>query len=143
MAVVTFNPDEFREQYPEFSGLSDAVLFRMFDWAQMYLCNHPNSPVPNQARRKVLLYLLTAHCCALWYQSQANVPGGSGGSVTPAPMGGVGRLNSASEGSVSVGFDYTVTPGGEWFTQTQYGAAFWQAVRSLIGFRYLPMRIPG
>ena len=140
MAVVTFNPEEFRDQYPEFKGLSDAVLLRMFDWANLYLCNHDNSPVPDQARRKVLLYLLTAHCCALWYQSQANAGSGPSSGV---PMGNVGRLNSASEGSVSVGFDYTVTPGGEWFTQTQYGASFWQAVRSLIGFRYISMRIPG
>lgn len=142
---VAFDLSEFRAQYPEFAALDDAVLLRMWDWANLYLCNHANSPVPNLARRKVLLYLLTAHCCALWYGQQ---PGNQQGGGTTAPAGGgimssPGRISSASEGSVSVSLDYPTTPGGEWFTQTQYGAAFWQAVRSLIGFRYRPMRIPG
>ena len=143
--TVDFVADDFRAQYPEFAGLSDAVLLRMWDWANLYLCNHDNSPVPDLGRRRVLLYLLTAHCCALWYGQQ---PGNQQGGGTAAPVGGgimssPGRVSSASEGSVSVSLDYPVTPGGEWFTQTQYGAAFWQAVRSLIGFRYRPMRIPG
>lgn len=148
-AEVVFDPADFRVQYPEFAGLSDATLQRFFDWATLYLCNHANSPVPDLTRRRVLLYLLTAHCAALWYQAQSQAPGGGSsspagaGGIVAVPMGQVGRVNSASEGSVSIGLDYTVTPGGEWFTQTQYGAAFWQAVRSLIGFRYIPMRIPG
>jgi hypothetical protein len=56
------------------------------------------------------------------------------GSVRP-----VGRVTSASEGSVSVSFDYgTPTPGsGAWFQQSQYGAAFWQATSSLRGMRYI------
>ena len=144
--TVDFVADDFREQYPEFSGLSDAVLMRMWDWANLYLCNHANSPVPDLGRRRVLLYLLTAHCCALWYGQTAGnstAAPGSGGGTVAVPTGQVGRLSSASEGSVSVSFEYPTTPGGEWFVQTQYGAAFWQAVRSLIGFRYRPMRIPG
>ena len=51
----------------------------------------------------------------------------------------VGRIASASEGSVSASFDnVTATPGtGAWFQQTQYGAAFWQATTSLRGFKYI------
>lgn len=143
--TVDFVADDFRAQYPEFAGLCDAVLMRMWNRANLYLCNHANSPVPDLGRRRVLLYLLTAHCCALWYGQNGQQQTGGG---TAAPIGGgimssPGRISSASEGSVSVSLDYPVTPGGEWFTQTQYGAAFWQAVRSLIGFRYRPMRIPG
>jgi hypothetical protein len=56
------------------------------------------------------------------------------GSVRP-----VGRVSSASEGSVSASFDYgTPTPGsGAWFQQSQYGAAFWQATSSLRGMQYI------
>ena len=143
---VDFDLSAFRAQYPEFAALGDAVLLRMWDWANLYLCNHANSPVPDLGRRRVLLYLLTAHCCALWYGQTAGsstASPGAGSAAVAVPTGQVGRVSSASEGSVSVSFDYPVTPGGEWFTQTQYGAAFWQAVRSLIGFRYRQMRIPG
>lgn len=57
----------------------------------------------------------------------------SGGQIRP-----VGRVNTASEGSVSAGFDYTpAEPGsGAWFNQSQYGAAFWQATANLRGMRY-------
>ena len=61
-------------------------------------------------------------------------------STQPRP---VGRTSDATEGSVSASFEYTApTPGsGQWFQQSQYGAAFWQATSSLRGFRYIPARI--
>jgi hypothetical protein len=56
----------------------------------------------------------------------------------------VGRVSQASEGSVSATLEY-VTPtagSGAWFNQTPYGAAFWQATRSLRGMRYVVNPVP-
>lgn len=57
----------------------------------------------------------------------------SGGKTRP-----VGRTSSASEGSVSASFDYANSQNAAWFTQSQYGSAFWQATSSIRGARYIP-----
>ncbi len=125
MAVVVFNPTAFKSFYPLFAAVADAVLINYFDQACLYLSNTDASPVQDIARRTLYLNMLTAHTATLGGALSAN------GSPLP-----VGRTSQASEGSVSASFEY-MTPGTQaWFTQTQYGAAFWQATSSLRGFRY-------
>lgn len=126
MTAVVFNPVTFKARYPEFAAVSDATLQACFDEAGMYLSNADNSPVQNLARRAILFNMLTAHIAFIG--GKLNADG------MPRP---VGRTSNASEGSVSVGFEY-LTPGTHaWFTQSQYGAAFWQATTCLRGFRYI------
>lgn len=126
MAVVVFDPAQFKIVYPQFAAVADAVLENCFNGACNILNNTDTSPVQNIPRRTYLLYLLTAHIATL-----EGVAGSSG----PAP---VGRLSQASEGTVSVSFDYNSGPNQAWFAQTQYGALFWQATTNLRGFRYVP-----
>ncbi len=130
MGVAIFNLMVFLARYPEFTSFNannPGSLQTMFDEAGLYLTNTPTSPVQDVTRRGVLLQMLTAHIAFL---------GGalsSDGQARP-----VGRLNTAGEGSVNAGFDFTpATPGsGPWFNQSQYGAAFWQATASLRSARY-------
>jgi hypothetical protein len=129
VAVVTFDPKGFKTRYPEFDGIENSRLTLCFNDAGLYLNNTDNSPVSNVARRTSLLWMLTAHIAFLG----GYIDCGNNGQPKP-----VGRVSSASEGSVSADLDYMqATPGsGAWFNQTQYGAAFWQATTSLRGFRY-------
>ena len=125
MTAVVFDPVAFKARYPEFAAVADAMLGACFTESTLYLSNSDNSPVQNLTRRALLLNMLTAHVAYLGGKLSAD--------GMPRP---VGRTSSASEGSVSAGFEY-LTPGTHaWFTQTQYGAAFWQATSSLRGFRY-------
>ena len=128
MAIAIFNPSVFLARYPEFSGVSNDVLTSLFSEAGLYLSNCDNSPV-RDVRRGVLLNMLTAHIAFLG--GLLNADG------QPRP---VGRINSASEGSVSASFEGPPpTPGtGAWFQQSQYGAAFWQATSNLRSARYVP-----
>lgn len=120
MSSVVFDLAGFRARYPEFSAVLDATLNAYFLEATLYLSNSNNSPVQDLTRRSLLLNMLTAHIAQL-----ASNGGGS-----------VGRVSNGSEGSVSAGTEY-LTPGTHsWFTQTQYGAAFWQATTNLRGFHY-------
>ncbi|MDE3023802.1 MAG: DUF4054 domain-containing protein, partial [Pseudomonadota bacterium] len=49
----------------------------------------------------------------------------------------VGRINSATEGSVSVTADMgAVTNTQAWYMQTKYGAAYWQASAPYRNFQY-------
>lgn len=126
MAVATFDPVAFKIAYPAFASVSDALLQSCFDEAGLYLTNTDCSPVQDIARRTMLLWMLTAHIAYLrGALAQA-------GSIQP-----VGRISSATEGSVSISMEAYGAPGtAAWFTQTQYGASFWQATSSLRGFRY-------
>jgi hypothetical protein len=89
------------------------------------------SPVTDIPTRQRLLGMLTAHIATLF-----------------APLNGqpspslVGRISSASEGSVSVSVDIPQVPGAEWYTQTKYGFMYWAATARYRSFRYVPGRQP-
>ena len=129
MTVVVFDPIAFRLRYPEFNCVSNMALNAYFNEATIYLSNTDCSPVQDPIRRAILLNMLTAHVGFL-----------GGALSTDGQARPVGRVSQATEGTVSASFDYgEATPGsGAWFTQSAYGAAFWQATTSLRGMKYRP-----
>lgn len=128
MTAVVFDAAAFKVRYPAFAMASDALLTEFFNEATLYLSNSDCSPVSDVVRRAMLLNMITAHIGAL----NGAI---SGGNNMAAP---VGRLTNATEGTVSVSYTFD-SPGAAaaWYSQTQYGAAFWQATSSLRGFRYV------
>lgn len=131
MAQVVFDPAAFKVAYPAFSAVDDGFLQSCFVQAGFYLSNKDCSPVQDVADREALLWMLTAHIAYL--QGALNPPGTTSG---PAP---VGRLGSATEGSVSVSYDFGPTTNREaWYLQSQWGAMFWAATAYLRAFRYRP-----
>lgn len=118
MAVVAFDYNAWSVRYPEFSPAVAAPLAQLyFNEAQFYCDNSANSIIIDDSvggQRSILLNMLTAHIAAM------NIAGSS-------PL--VGRINSATEGSVSVQTQNDYPPGSaQWFQQTKYGAAYWAAV---------------
>lgn len=116
MAVVEFDMDGFREQYPQFSGQADAQLRAAFKMACMLLDNTEASVVPYAPEkgiydREVLLFLLVCHL-----STQANL----------TTEGQSGPVSSASEGSVSVSFEVPKITDKTYFLQTPCGRTFWQ-----------------
>lgn len=128
MAAVTFDVALFKGRYPEFAAVPSVTLNAFFTEACIYLAN-ADKPVKNEARRLLLLNMLTAHV--------AYMGGALSADGMPRP---VGRMSQASEGSVSASFeDVPATPGsGAWFKQSQYGAAFWQATTGIRSMTYVP-----
>jgi len=124
--VVTFVTADFIIRYPEFTTIQ-AALPSYFGEATLYLDNSVNSRVVNVETRLPLLWMLTAHIAAL-------NGGVNGQAATPL----VGRISTASEGSVSVAAEM---PGADassaWFMQTKYGAAYWQATTRFRRMRYV------
>lgn len=148
---VTFDYVFFQMRYPELSewctpgqaqgyfdiaslycdnadGAQPIPIIRMenglWGWSGQYAIG---SPVTNIPRRQILLGLLTAHVAAL------NAPLNGQASSTA-----VGRLASASEGSVSVSFVYPEVAGAEWYALTKYGLQFWQATKQYRMGKYFP-----
>lgn len=109
MAVVDFDIAEFREQYPQFSEITDGQLTSFFAIAGQIINNSDSSWVTDVDERKILLYLLVCHMATLALR----------GDIT-------GNITSASQGSVSSGFGSYDLGSGKWFGQTPCGAAFWQ-----------------
>ena len=121
MPAAVFDLAAFRARYPEFSAVADATLGAYFAESGMYLDNTDSSPVIDLYARGLLLNMLVAHIAAL----------------SAAAL--VGRISSASEGSVSVSADMgPVTGSSAWFLQTKYGSSFWQASARYRTFRYFP-----
>lgn len=123
MAIVVFDIDEFRELYPKIAA-TDAQLDMFFTIAEGFLDNTECSVVKNPSERKTMLYLLVAHMASLNQQTE------SGNAV-------VGRVSSASEGTVSISLDYGVMDNtSRWYLQTPYGAMYFQMTKKYRSFLY-------
>lgn len=131
--VVVFSPTEFVASYPAFTGIANPMMQSAFDIATLMLNNTCGSRVKDANRRQSLLYLLTAHVTFLTAGSNDGA-----GNVTPAP-GVVGRIDKATEGSVSVSavMDTGAVYGKDWYVQTQWGAMYWEATAWARRGRYI------
>lgn len=133
MAVVVFDYAEWALIYPTIAAHTPQPLAEAyFDIATTICDNSPCAIIPydppEKTTRKTALYLLVAHIATL---------------NGPVQNGSVGRVSSATQGSVSVGLEYNVSKGAAWFTQTQWGATYWQMVRPyMLGGVYHPGRQP-
>jgi len=129
VASAVFNYAAWSARWPALAAVTpEPTAQAMFDDAAATLLDNSDaSPVRDATRRLALFNLLVAHLAALDARSaQAGAAGG----------GMLGRVASASEGSVSVSMgDYPVGS-GKWFEQTQYGAQYWQAVQPYLRFQY-------
>lgn len=115
--IVVFNPTQFRTFYPRFTDdlITDEQLDNLFQLACTFIDNTDNSRFPydpdqNVYTRAQMLYLLVCHLATmeLWRNGQ------------PGP------LTSATQGSVSVGFQAIVMWSQPWFSQTPCGRTLLQ-----------------
>lgn len=127
-AIAVLDPAAFKAAFaPNFATLTDAQITEAFNLASIYLRNDGTGPASTVAVQTSLMYQLTAHLAQIMYGVDVAGPGGI-----------VGRVNSASEGSTSIGAEWTSTASSAWFLQTPYGANFWQATAAYRMTRYIP-----
>ena len=131
--IVTFNEAAFLLRYPQFAVYAAAnpgMLQMVFDEVTvLYINNTPRSYIRDVATRSVLINLAIAHILQL---GGATAVGGAGSTA-----GQVGRVSSATEGSVSASLDMgSTSANAAWWLQSQYGAEFWNATARFRTFRY-------
>ena len=134
--VVQFNYAQWAALYPEFSAtVNQQQATGYFQQATMIHRNDGGGPVNDATTQLNLLNILTAHIAALMAPP---APG-------QQPSGLVGRINSATQGSVSVQAAYStsVTQQMAFFIQTKYGAMYWTASAPFRTMRYIPNRNRG
>lgn len=148
MAIVTFNYSNWIALFPELAGISSAQAQLYFNLGNTVFANDACNPAYIGAccggedagllQMTSLTDLVTAHIAWLMAPRDAQ---GRPSSTGPAPAQGiVGRVASASEGSVSVSAEWNSGGGGSpseaWWIQTPYGALFWQATAVYRTMRY-------
>ena len=132
-APVAFNYDMWVTRYPEFSAVPQPQAQAYFDEATLYWRNDGTSLCSATVTQSLLLNMLTAFVAQQYAQADGSTdPGGAKPSDTP-----VGRISSATEGSVSVSLENLYPPGSvQFFQQNKYGASFWQATAVYRTMRY-------
>lgn len=133
MAVVVFDPAAFKLAFPQFANAADAsltALFTMIGYA--YIDNTDGSIVVNVDQRGAMINFLMAHLLTLFGYATTD------GTIIPG-TGSVGRVASATEGSVSTSLGYNVPTGATeaWYAQTPYGAALWIMMAPFRSFHYV------
>ena len=133
MAVAVFDYAQWAAMFPELAAsVTSPIAESFFTIATLLFDNTDESPIQETAPRLVMLNYATAHVASL-----SGYPLPTGGS-TPTPREMVGRVSSASEGSVSVSTEWAgMRENSAWWLQTQYGALFWQLTRGLRTMRYV------
>ncbi|SDR17588.1 DUF4054 domain-containing protein [Paraburkholderia tuberum] len=131
--VVHFSYTRWAARYPELAKwVSAATAQEYFNEAQLYCDNTPRSIVRDLNERALLLNMVTAHIAALNAPLNGNAP---------SPL--VGRIGSATQGSVSVQTQLDLPSGSaQWYAQTKYGFAFWQATAKYRMMTYWPGPTP-
>lgn len=131
--VVTFNEAAFLLRYPQFVAFATAnpgaLQERFNEVTAIYINNTLTSIVTDVTERTYLINYAIAHMLAI---EGATATGGQG-----STSGTVGRVSSATEGSVSATLDMGAVSGSEaWWLQSQYGATYWNATAKYRTFRY-------
>lgn len=124
MAVAVFNYGTWAASYPELAETVTPTMANAYFGQACFILDNTNcSPVRDVTQRLGLLNMLVSHYAVLYSASRGGL---------------VGRISSATEGSVSVAAEYKGPQSAAWFIQTPYGAAFWQAMINYRSATYFP-----
>jgi hypothetical protein len=141
---VVFDFPTFAAMFPEFSGLNATIGLAYFTRATgSIIANAATNPANADGNLMYLVYLATAHVA--WLNSPKDASGNPSATGQPAsPL--VGRISSASEGSVSVQTEWPAndpTAQQNYLSQTRYGVELWTALAPYRTARYLarPTRV--
>lgn len=135
MAVVVFDPATFKLAFPEFAQVPDARLTVLFGMVTATTIDNTDaSIVVDPAQRAPMIDLLIAHMLTLFGYVRTD------GTSVPG-TGVVGRVSSATEGSVSTSLEYraAATATEAWYNQTPYGAMYWAMTAPFRSFRYVAL----
>jgi hypothetical protein len=136
-AIATFSYSTWVAAFPELATVPEGQATSLyFPMACVSLRNDGTGPVSDPAVQLLLLNLLTAFYAELYTQSQGDQsPGSAKDANSP-----VGRIDSASEGSVSVHTDIgsSVSEQMAFYAQNKYGLNFWALTAVYRRARYVP-----
>jgi Protein of unknown function (DUF4054) len=135
---VTFSYETWVTMFPEMAPLSASQGAAYFAQACLVCWNSITNPIFCTGNLATLLYLLTSHVA--WLNCPKDANGNPAATGTPAAQL-VGRINQASEGSVSVSLELNVGSSANaqlaYFSQTKYGLSYWTFTAQFRTARYV------
>lgn len=133
---VVFDYTAWLALVPGMAGIDETDATSYFGLATMYVRNDGRGPIFDPVQQTNLLYLATAHVAYILSNRTNGIPTSGGAELAP-PL--VGRINSATEGSVSVASEMPNQPASAaWWLQSPYGAMVWQMLAPFRTMRYVP-----
>ena len=126
--IVAFEFQSWAFMFPELAtSVSPGQAAGYFARAELVVDNSGRSRIQDIQTRTTILHLATAHIAAM----NAAING-------QAPSNLVGRISSATEGSVSVSTELNAPGSAAWWAMTRYGYEAWNAMAPYRTFRYAP-----
>jgi hypothetical protein len=123
MAVFIFDYTAWGNRYPSLAASVNASLASAyFAEACMYLDNTDSSIVTDAGQRGIIFNAIVAHLAMLEGAGRDGL---------------VGRISSASQGSVSISAEYVEPGSGKWYAQTSNGVSAWQMLKRYRMARYI------
>jgi len=124
MGVAVFDYATWALLYPQVAATTPEPQAQAYFGQACLILNNTNcSVVRDVTQRLGLLNMLVAHIAIL---------------ADPTRGGLVGRISSATEGSVTVQAEYKGPNNAAWFLQTGPGAMYWQAIAAYRTAHYVP-----
>ena len=125
---VAFDYAAWIALFPEFATVTEAQADMYFALASVEHRNDGIGPVMDATAQLLYLDLMTAHIAQLFKVQNGQLVNGM-----------VGRVNSATQGSVTLSTDSAGFDGIDpWLAQTQYGLTYWELTKPYHTFRYIP-----
>lgn len=137
---VTFSFATWTALFPEFTPVGATLGQAYFTIATAtIIANSTTNPANGDGNLSFLVYLATSHVA--WLRSPKDANGNPAATGAPQPAQLVGRISSASEGSVSTSLDFPIGADAaaqeKYLAQTQYGVLLWAALAPYRTVRYL------
>jgi hypothetical protein len=126
---VVFSQPNWIAMFPAFTNVNATQGAVFFNMATRLCANDIRNPAItcDDGTLDTLLYLLTSHIAALMSPKDTSGNFNSAGTLPASPL--VGRIDQATEGSVSVHADMGDTTAGSpsqpWYEQTTWGSMYW------------------
>ena len=119
--MKTFDPIEFKQNFPEFVDLNDTLLINVYSNNALIKSRWVYSYFTDENVQYYWSTVVLAHILTIRYNQQ----GGTNSSV--------GRISSASEGGVSASFEFNIKTesGSAYWNSTVYGVEVWELFQSI------------
>jgi len=118
--MFNFEPDKFKELYPQFIEINNQALVMTFNHEAIILGEKVIACVDGEDDKLYWAQVVLAHILTLEVNQQT------------------GRVSQASEGDVSGSFDYLSTTDDKWWAETTYGQKCFKLIQMCGGFIYFP-----
>lgn len=136
--IVQYDYNSLTRMFPAMAPVGTELLAVYWEIATTMHGNDGSGPIGSATLQSALLNMLTAHIAQLFAPKD---PAGNPSAAGSSTAGVVGRVQSATEGSVSIStaaLEGFRTAQASWLAQTQYGAMYWAATAQFRTMRYVP-----